>query len=74
MLFMTPIEKALELFDKYHYIEENLDENLFCDSCDYNRKLSKYCALIAVDYLMKESETMTSLDYWFNVKTEIEKL
>ena len=69
---MTPEEKAMELVDKFLCVDDN--EDLFCDECGMSEKAAKLCALIAVNYLMKESETMTSLDYWFNVKTEIQKL
>jgi hypothetical protein len=66
---MTPKTKAKELFKKY---SKGKDEHGWA-LCDFD-SCSKKCALITVDYLMKESETMTSLDYWFNVKIEIEKL
>ncbi len=62
---MTPKEKAKELFKKY---SKGKDEHgwFLCefDSC------AKQCAIIAVNELIKE----TGSKYWYNVKSEIEKL
>jgi hypothetical protein len=83
---MTPKEKAQELFDKYYrlfnnfpnyqYVIENLntiqDEKLYT---------TKECALIAVDEILKtnpyewDGEDLNStINYWEEVKKEIEKL
>ena len=83
---MTPKEKAIELFDKYYrlfnnfpnyqYVIENLntiqDEKLY---------ITKQCALIAVDEILKAvnnpDETFLckdGVDYWSQVKQEIENL
>jgi hypothetical protein len=64
---MTPKEKANELFDKYN---ELLSFHVFNGTYD----IAKQCAILSVEDLIKESETMTSLDYWQEVKTELEKL
>lgn len=76
----TAKEKAKELVDKYYYLFLIKLEN----TIDY--RSSKKCALIALnevlDFMMnddKESETCywanhPTLDYWYNVKHEIENL
>jgi len=60
---MTPKEKAIELVNKYLQI--------------YDGRViqSKQCSLIAVDEILKE-ESIGSLliDWWKEVKSEIEKL
>ena len=59
---MTPKEKAKELVDKmWVYSLPNANGS-------WNN--AKRCALIAVDELIKE----TGKRYWYDVKTEIEKL
>lgn len=72
---MTPKEKAEELFQLYlpyvqssNYIEE------IKDKC-------KQCALIAVDEIIKsnpyevsKTDMDSTIDYWKEVKQEIEKL
>ena len=84
---MTPKEKAQELFDKYYrlfnnfpnyqYVIENLntiqDEKLYT---------TKQCALIAVNEILDLKHIVTlrrnmhemELEYWDEVKQEIEKL
>jgi hypothetical protein len=79
---MTPKEKAQELFDKYYilfnnfpnyqYVIENLntiqDEKLYT---------TKQCALIAVDEILditSESYDIDHINWWQEVKQEIEKL
>jgi len=78
---MIPKEKAIELFDKYYklfnnfpnyqYVIENLntiqDEKLYT---------TKQCALIAVDEIIKDKKAFNqiSVEYWEDVKQEIEKL
>jgi hypothetical protein len=76
---MTPKEKAKELLDKYWiYLRANLlyDEEAKDDA--------KHCALIAVDQILNlnfyincdatEHCVNPVMDYWNEVKTEIEKL
>jgi hypothetical protein len=76
---MTPKEKAIELRDKYIFTTFIIDE-------DYeNIKLklmlhAKECALIAADELInqcwsyREIDLGIALEYWMEVKQEIEKL
>lgn len=65
---MTPKEKAQELVDKYYYYVGSVLEQ-------------KQCALIAVDEVVAQIEPSVSMDvisarieYWQQVKQEIEKL
>ena len=69
---MTPQEKAVELLTKYR---RHLPVNTVTDL------EVKGCALIAVDEILKEKEDChkfecygSSLEYWQEVKAEIEKL
>ena len=78
---MTPKEKALELYDKYffpHYVWENdgyqVDEKL-------TYEVRKRFSLIAVDEILSELteipyglEYLNRLNYWLEVKQEIEAL
>jgi hypothetical protein len=75
---MTPKEKAIELVDKYYHLFSVKLENTICV---YE---AKHCALIAVDeidLLIQKSTlkddiyaNLSSLEYWQEVKQEIEKL
>lgn len=60
---MTPKEKAKELVYK------------FDDAMEFAtpQRFAKKCALIAVDEIMKHNSFPT-MDYWQEVKQEIEKL
>jgi hypothetical protein len=79
---MTPKEKAKELFDKYFLLSESaIDKNLGWVISALNKGLSKQCALIAVDELIKEELLWLqevggneSESEWIKVKQEIEKL
>lgn len=62
---MTPKEKAKELFKRY---SKGKDEHGWF-LCEFE-SCAKQCTLIAVDELIKE----TGSKYWYNVKSEIEKL
>ena len=81
---MTPKQKAIELVDKYQYVENKYKEYLTYEQC-------KQCALIAVDeminscafldYKNKKYDEVSCdypdyhfVNYWNEVKTEIEKL
>ena len=71
---MIPKEKAEELVLKYLRIDNNTKEW-------FNKNMAKQCALIAVDetinYLTTSLDIQTSLNavnYWQEVKQEIEKL
>ena len=69
---MTPKEKALELFDKFN----NPDTTHY----PYVHN-AQQCALIAVDEIIKanpyeinKTDMDSTIDYWQEVKQEIEKL
>ena len=80
---MTPKEKAIELVDRfYDYVncwgnDGNADYSLAKEN-------ARQCALIAVDEIMpivkgyedalSASQTSDELEYWQEVKQEIEKL
>ena len=76
---MTPKEKAKELYDKF-YMAIPSDEMGLCDEA------SRQCALIAVDEIIEfmevddfDSDTCywanhSKMQYWIEVKQEIEKL
>lgn len=66
---MTPKEKAQELFDKMFVIIEN--KGMYDDL--YR---AKQCALIAVDEIIKDKKMFNqiSVEYWEDVKQEIEKI
>jgi hypothetical protein len=68
---MTPKDKAKELFDKYcHAIRtEECDDGYFT-----NVVHAKRCALIAVDEILWMSSHYVTIQFWENVKIEIEKL
>jgi hypothetical protein len=71
---MTPKEKAKELLFKF----VALDNDIFCS---VNYPYAKQCALIAVDeildddvYDMSEKLFEKRIEYWEEVKQEIERL
>jgi len=69
---MTPKEKAKELFDKF----ELSCAGILCFDDDWEA-LAKLCALIAVDEILKNDTIFLyvhHLDFWKEVKQEIEKL
>ena len=70
---MTPKEKAIDLFNKFHYDKVLYHELGLCHS--------RQCALIAVDEIISNIEPSVSMDiisarikYWEQVKEEINKL
>jgi hypothetical protein len=71
---MTPKEKAQEIFDKYYIVCQEFTEEIQCSI------QAKQCALIAVDELInqcwsyREIDLGLALEYWEEVKQEIEKL
>ena len=81
---MTPKEKASNLVDKFLDLDNynNLNLDLFCDECGMSNEAAKICALIAVDEMINffinlSNEGFTfysSIEYWQEIKTEIEKL
>ena len=62
---MTPKEKAKELIDKYEFVYIQNYTSMF---------EVKECALIAVDELLLLVTYQPTIDYWNEVKQEIEKL
>ena len=69
---MTPKQKAEELFDKC----ELSCAGILCFDDDWEA-LAKLCALIAVDEILKNDTIFLyvhHLDFWKEVKQEIEKL
>jgi hypothetical protein len=74
---MTPKEKADELFDKYYSVKWHNGKKV----CSMSKQAAKDCALIAVDeiintHLLSEKDIFGThpVDYWNEVKQEIEKL
>jgi hypothetical protein len=72
---MTAKEKAKELFDKIDTVKDEWGNYPMCFDT------SKQCALIAVDEIMTAltvihygMQYLSAVDYWQNVKQEIEKL
>ena len=69
---MTPKQKCDELVNKYRIILQDTDtevgEEILCTL------VSKTCAKIAVDEITSYSKEWYEYDYWFKVKTEINKL
>ena len=81
---MTPKEKAQELFNTFSDIEHLGVNGKYNGNWEWSsflwRKQSKQCALIAVDELIdqcwsyREIDLGLALEYWEEVKNEIEKL
>jgi hypothetical protein len=74
---MTPKEKARDLVKKYlFYFPEFRNEKEY----DYNEDKAKECASIAVDEMIKQQQVQfenmvwSCVEYWQEVKQEIEKL
>lgn len=68
---MTPKEKALELFRRFWQAENSLGMQAMY------REESKICAFICVEEIetiLLQERVFESLDYWKEVKQEIEKL
>jgi hypothetical protein len=74
---MTPEEKAIELVDKFYFIEESQECDAWIDGY-----LAKKCALLAVDGMIEKLVELSNdeftfihdVKYYQEVKTEIEKL
>ncbi len=86
---MTPKEKAEELVDKMYNTEhcgiEHFPNKNYCDCVEINYHQAKQCALIAVDEVQQLIKDLSScknrfiyiideMNYWQEVKQEIEKL
>jgi len=65
---MIPREKAWELYHKYRTLEGKWGDNVM-----YNYD-AKQCALIAVDEILSVLFQHHKIDYWKEVKHEIENL
>ena len=80
-MVLTPKQKAEELLNKYLDIENynSLNLDLFCDECGMSLNAAKFCALIAVDEIIKikllwfQKDT-EHLDFWKEVKEELLKI
>ena len=76
---MTPKEEAKELFKRYIQFTQEWDE---LDGYIVNKYNAKQCALIAVDEIINanphsnpfNTNVYSTMDYWQEVKQEIEKL
>ena len=75
---MTPKEKAEELYDKMYGKTPVRDLII---QIEEDKQYAKQCALIAVDELIKihyllttTHDTSPSINYWKDVKQELEKL
>lgn len=75
---MTPKEKADQLYEAFFYSIPS-----FTDEGQLEHKTAKQCALIAVDFHLKEFEDWANITccgesfswkYWKEVKKEIENL
>ena len=75
---MTAKEKAQELFLKYY---NRIEHTLSIEYVGYDWDIAKTCTLIAVDEIIKsnpfevsKTDMDSTIDYWQEVKQEIEKL
>jgi hypothetical protein len=69
--------KAQELVDKFREFADGTDSETDRYSPGVEKEKAKQCALIAVDEILKicvDSLGLTELDYWQDVKEEIEAL
>lgn len=72
---LTPQEKALKLYDIY--MDEMIEKEAY-----FVESAAKQCAMIAVDQIILSNphsnpfntNVYSTMDYWQQVKTEIEKL
>lgn len=78
---MTPKEKAIELRKKIYQPIFDIDLGIDVSKDQKRYYASKKCALIAVDEVLKsidwdyyEGSSATELNWWKEVKHEIEKL
>ena len=72
---MTAKEQAIELFNKFLYIDDTDYQIENC--CGITLYQVKQCAIIAVNEIIEELEServFERLDFWNEVKAEIEKL
>jgi len=80
---MTPEEKAIELVDKMGFSTMHTIDNTSGQSTAiYKNQYAKQCALIAVQEIILSNphsnpfntDVYSTMSYWQEVKTEIEKL
>ena len=85
---MTPKEKCKELVDRIINTEhcgiKHFPNKNYCDCTEMNRFQSIQCVLIAVDeiikalnddiYIQGETDIDSHINYWEEVKSELEKL
>ena len=69
---MTPKDKAISLVDSYRMIL--LNEDTECGEEILCTVIAKQCALIAVDNVLWMASHYATIDYWNEVKQQIEKL
>jgi hypothetical protein len=65
---LTPEQKAKELVNKFKYYTRAFNETNGWQDHRFN---ARQCALIAIDEILKET---LNVDYYQQVKTEIEKI
>jgi|LakMenE01Jun11ns_1017448.scaffolds.fasta_scaffold7283986_1 hypothetical protein len=76
---MKPIEKAEEIVWKYYH---NIEHAISNEYADKDWEIAKQCALIAVVMIINSNPhsnpfnttRYSTMDYWQDVKTELEKL
>ena len=72
---MTPKEKAIELVYKMHNSEhcgiKHFPNENFCECVEINLFQAKQCALIAVDEMINEYQSMSDLESVLVVNNEI---
>ncbi len=76
---MTPKEKALELVNRYY---NKIEHTISNDYAKVTKEITKVCALIAVEEILDLKHIVTlrrnmhemELEYWMEVKQEIEAL
>ena len=78
---MTPKEKAEQLIQRFYFSLPNNGSQTGINNVNNRWEEGKKCALIAVDEIISEIEPSVSMDvisaridYWNEVKQEIEKL
>jgi len=70
---IKPYEKAKQIVDKYLLEVKGADRyNYNLDSM--NLFIAKQCGIICVDEILDYVETNEDMDYWQQVKEEIEKM
>jgi len=70
---MKPYEKAKQIVDKYLLEIKGADRYNY-NSDSMNLFIAKQCAIICVDEILDYVETNEDMDYWQQVKEEIEKM